>query len=324
VQQRGGQTPSRRVGAARALLVLIALLSCAASARPADAASARPADAATGDSGAGPWALFPARTVPSEPPAADSAPVELGVRFSVAEPPAGEYRVTAVRFYRAPSQPMVENRVFIYDKDGELVARGLFVGEGGPTGVIDVRLLEPLTLRPGETYTASYLAQDGGYSYEYGAFDGPIEVGPITFPADAGVFRYGGGFPRCSYEGTSYYVSPVIELDSGETVPPPPAPVDTTIPSVSILEPSDLATVPADASFYVRARLTDDGGVLEEARLLIDGTVVESVQNPWNGSTVNFPVTLPPGPHLIEIRAEDPAGNVGEAALRLTAASTTS
>ena len=81
--------------------------------------------------------------------------------------------------------------------------------------------------------------------------------------------------------------------------------------------------MPADSPFYVRARLTDDGGILQEARLLIDGIVVDSVPNPWNYSTVNFPATLPAGVHLIEIQAEDPAGNVGDDTLQVTATSTT-
>ena len=39
--------------------------------------------------------------------------------------------------------------------------------------------------------------------------------------------------------------------------------------------------------------------------------------------TVNFPVTLPAGLHLIEIQAEDPAGNVGDDTVQVTATSTT-
>jgi len=299
-------------------LMLIALVSCGLL---WGVVTPRPAHAATADTG--PWALFPVGTVPSEPPAAETAPVELGVRFSVAQPPAGDYRVTAVRFYRAPSEPMVENRVFIYDQDGKRVAQGAFIGEGGPSGVIDVRLQEPLTLRPGEIYTASYLAQDGGYSYEYGTFRQPVNVGPITFPAGAGVYRYGGGFPCRSHRGTSYYVSPVVELYSGESVPPPPL-VDATIPSVSILEPLNAATVRANTPFYVRARLSDEGGVLQQARLLIDGTVVDSIVSPCVNSTVNFPVTLPAGLHVIEVQAEDPAGNVGDDTVQVTAVNTTS
>ena len=81
--------------------------------------------------------------------------------------------------------------------------------------------------------------------------------------------------------------------------------------------------MPADTWFYVRARVADEGGWLREVRLLIDGTVADVVPDPWSGSAINFPVTLPPGPHLIEIQAEDRAGNVGQHTLQLTAASTT-
>jgi hypothetical protein len=295
---------------------LLALLACAATPRPAHAATVDPADT-------GPWALFGRETVPSEPPAHDTASVELGVRFSVAEPPVGDYKVTAVRFYRADSEPMVEDRVFVYDQDGRQVAKGVFIGEGGPTGVVDVQLQEPLTLRPGETYTASYVAPDGGYSYQYGAFDDPIEVGPITFPRDAGVFSYDGRVPSDSYAGSSYYVTPVVELDTGSPTPTPVPPRDDTIPSVTILQPSDQATVAADTPFYVRASLADEGGVLREARLVIDGSIVETVPNPWPGSTVYFPATLPAGPHAIEVQAEDPAGNVGDATVTVTAAGAT-
>jgi hypothetical protein len=267
---------------------------------------------------AGPWALFAPGTAPSEPPAVDGTSVEPSVRFSVAEPPAGAYRVTAVRFHRAPLQPMVENRVFIRDAAGAVVAEGLFIGEGGPTGVVDVRLQEPVTLHPGETYTASYVAQNGGYSYEQGTFDLPVEVGPIKFPADAGAL--GNGSDSTGSSGTSYYVSPVIELDAGSTLPAPQPLRDATIPSVVIVEPAGEAVAAADTPFYVRAQLTDDGGVLQDALLLVDGAVVESVPNPGSGSTVNFPVMLSPGLHRIEIRAEDPAGNADADTLQLTAA----
>jgi uncharacterized protein DUF4082/Big-like domain-containing protein len=275
VPQRCAHAPSPRIDAARAVLILTVLLLCAASVR---------AHAALADPGAddgGPWALFGAGIAPSESPAGDTETVELGVRFSVAEPQDGHFRVTAVRFDRAASRPMVENRVFVYDDAGEAVARGVYIGEGGATGVVEVPLQEPLTLRPGVTYTASYLAPAGGYSYESGAFAGPVAVGPITFPAEAGVFTYGGGFPRDTWDAASYYVSPVIELDTGASAePPPPAPRDATVPNVAIVDPSDGATVPADTAFYVRARLADDGGVMREVRLLIDGTVVDTFPIP--------------------------------------------
>jgi hypothetical protein len=162
----------------------------------------------------GPWSLFDGSTTIANPAADDSDKVELGVRFSVAQPPAGAYVVRAVRFYRAPLHPMVENRVFVYDEDGSVAARGVAIGEGGPSGVVDVLLDAPLRLTPGRTYTASYVAVNGHYASDRGAFAASRTKGPVGFPADAGVYRYGGGFPTSSWQSTSYYVSPIVALDT--------------------------------------------------------------------------------------------------------------
>ena len=162
----------------------------------------------------GPWSLFDGSTTIANPAEDDSDKVELGVRFSVAQPPAGAYVVRAVRFYRAPLHPMVENRVFVYDEDGSVAARGVAIGEGGPSGVVDVLLDAPLRLTPGRTYTASYVAVNGHYASDRGAFAASRTKGPVGFPADAGVYQYGGGFPTSSWQSTSYYVSPIVALDT--------------------------------------------------------------------------------------------------------------
>ena len=162
----------------------------------------------------GPWSLFDGSTTIANPAEDDSDKVELGVRFSVAQPPAGAYVVRAVRFYRAPLHPMVENRVFVYDENGGVAARGVAIGEGGPSGVVDVLLDAPLRLTPGRTYTASYVAVNGHYAFDRGAFAASRTKGPVGFPANAGVYQYGGGFPTSSWQSTSYYVSPIVALDT--------------------------------------------------------------------------------------------------------------
>ena len=162
----------------------------------------------------GPWSLFDGSTTIANPAENDSDKVELGVRFSVAQPPAGAYVVRAVRFYRAPLHPMVENRVFVYDENGSVAARGVAIGEGGPSGVVDVLLDAPLRLTPGRTYTASYVAVNGHYAFDRGAFAASRTKGPVGFPANAGVYQYGGGFPTSSWQSTSYYVSPIVALDT--------------------------------------------------------------------------------------------------------------
>ena len=162
----------------------------------------------------GPWSLFDGSTTIANPAEDDSDKVELGVRFSVAQPPAGAYVVRAVRFYRAPLHPMVENRVFVYDENGSVAARGVAIGGGGPSGVVDVLLDSPLRLTPGRIYTASYVAVNGHYASDRGAFAASRTKGPVGFPANAGVYQYGGGFPTSSWQSTSYYVSPIVALDT--------------------------------------------------------------------------------------------------------------
>ena len=257
---------------------------------------------------AGPWSLFDASTQIVNPAADDPDRVEVGVRFSVAAPPAGsEYSVSSVRFYRDRARGMVENRVFVYDDGGTQVGQGVAIGEGPRDGVVDVALSAPVRLSPGVTYTASYLA-DGYYAEEQHGFDDPRTVGPIAFPANAGVYQYGGGFPTSTWEGTNYYVSPVVT--DGSSSPPPP-PRDTTVPVVTITSHADGATVKAKTSFYVRANLYDAGYVISSARILVDGVVKGSIPNPSSPSTVNFPITLTKGTHTVVIQATDPAGIAG-------------
>ena len=159
----------------------------------------------------GPWALFDGSTPIANQASDDPDLVELGVRFSVDESPAGKgYRTSVIRFYRATSAGMMANHVRLYDGSGALVAKGMAMGEGPKTGVVDAWLGKDVTLRPGEVYTASYLA-DGHYPEDQQGFSIPRQVGPINFAADAGVYQYGGGLPTFTWHATDYYVTPIVE-----------------------------------------------------------------------------------------------------------------
>ena len=143
---------------------------------------------------AGPWSLVTDATDIAEPVADDHQQVELGARFKVDAPDSGAYVVKAVRFYRAHA--MAENSVSIYDEDRAIVARGQFLTEGGPSGLVEVKLSAPLTLRPGVEYTASYLATSGEYADEPHAFD-EAQVGrPGALPAQRGRLPVRRGLPR--------------------------------------------------------------------------------------------------------------------------------
>jgi hypothetical protein len=156
------------------------------------------------------WALFNAGTAIANEFVDDYNRVEVGARFSVAQPAAGDYWADAVRFYLGPCGSMVETRVFLYDAGGQLVRSGVVIGEGGHPGFFEIALNPRVKLTPGMTYTATYLAEHGCYVEEQHGFDAPRVIGPLRFPAEAGVYEYGGGFPTNAWEATNYYVTPVV------------------------------------------------------------------------------------------------------------------
>jgi hypothetical protein len=76
-----------------------------------------------------------------------------------------------------------------------------------------------VTITAGQLYVVSYLAPDGGYSYERNYFRDPYVSGPLTAPAsgDVGgnaVYTYSAGsaFPTSSGRGANYWVTPVYQV----------------------------------------------------------------------------------------------------------------
>jgi hypothetical protein len=189
------------------------------------------------------WSLLDSSTPIATSAADDPDLVEVGTQFSVAAPPAGtDYWVYNVRFYRSPAHPVAQPHVYVYDDTGTQVAQGQTVLGGATSGVIQVYLDTPVKLRPGVTYTASYLA-DGYYAEQQHGFDAARTVGPVTFPANAGVYQYAGGFPTSSWQGTNYYVSPLVESRPAAQSPPPPPPAQ----SWSLLDASTRIVTPMDS-----------------------------------------------------------------------------
>jgi hypothetical protein len=262
----------------------------------------------------GPWALFDRSTPIANQASDDPDRVEVGVRFSVDAPPQGKgYRTSLIRFYRAANAGMMENRVRLYDHSGTLLAEGVAMGEGPATGVIDVGLGKQVTLTPGEVYTASYVA-DGHYAEHEQGFATAREAGPLNFPAEAGVYEYGGGFPANSWNATDYYVSPVVE-----SYPLPE--FDFTAPTVKFDNYANNAVVAANTRFLINIRSTDPDSpeYLKAGRILVDGVLQISTTQLLNNSVKGYYVTLAPGAHTVVAEVEDPAGNVGRASITVNA-----
>jgi hypothetical protein len=142
--------------------------------------------------------------VPPIASADDGAAVELGTQFSAAR----DGVVGAVRFYRGAGNAG-PHTVTVWSAGGAPLATAEAPsgqGEGWQT----VQLPQPVVITAGTTYVVSYLAPQGGYAAGQGYFAQPRTVGPLTTPADAGRYVYGGGFPQYSWQSTGYWVDPVF------------------------------------------------------------------------------------------------------------------
>ena len=83
----------------------------------------------------------------------------------------------------------------LWTSHGRRLAKVTFSSETA-TGWQVARLAEPIPLRPGRTYVASYHTNTGRYAAEAGVFANGATIGNSTIRATSGVRRYGaGGFP---------------------------------------------------------------------------------------------------------------------------------
>ncbi len=160
-----------------------------------------------------PCTLFDDRS-PATASASDRGTVEVGTRFV----PGVDGRITAVRFYKGPSNtgPHVAT---VWSAAGVALRQVTFTAESA-SGWQSATLATPLDVTAGTDYVVSYLAPAGGYAFTEGVFTTAWTRGPLTAPADTlsarnGVYRYGGGFPSDSSGPTSYFVDVVFSPADG-------------------------------------------------------------------------------------------------------------
>ncbi|GAA1724887.1 hypothetical protein GCM10009746_03240 [Microbacterium paludicola] len=152
-----------------------------------------------------PCGLF-AGAVPDTASASDGARVELGVGFA----PTEDGVVTGVRFYRGAGNAGPHTGT-LWDAAGGVLATVSFSATGD-AGWQTALFEQPVEVRAGTSYVASYLAPQGGYAVTSEFFTGaPLAVGPLEAAAFNGRYAYGGGFPQDSYRGSNYFVDVVFE-----------------------------------------------------------------------------------------------------------------
>jgi hypothetical protein len=151
-----------------------------------------------------PCSLFTAAATPANVDSGDTSSVELGVRFV----PARNGTISGIRFYKASTNTGTHTGT-LWSSSGAVLATGTFTNESA-SGWQTLTFATPVSVTAGTTYTASYLAPSGHYSYNGAFFGSDYTSGPLTAPSSGGngVFAYGGGGvrPTSSYNATNYWV----------------------------------------------------------------------------------------------------------------------
>ncbi|MEN3356646.1 MAG: hypothetical protein V7637_628, partial [Mycobacteriales bacterium] len=192
-----------------------------------------------------PCSIWSASTTPADPADADSAAVEVGVKFRSDVDGA----IAGVRFYKGAGNTGVHVG-HLWTAAGGILATATFSGEGA-TGWQQVLFPTPVAITAGTTYVASYYAPVGRYAADSGYFATGVDNAPLHALADgvdgaSGIYRYGtgGGFPSNTWHSANYWVDVVFTTSA----------VDTSPPAVSTTAPGGAATgvplsSPVSASF---------------------------------------------------------------------------
>jgi len=196
-------------------------------------------------SGATPVTTFFSGTPASSTATNDAASVVLGMDFTTSTPGT----IGALRFYKAGSNAGPHTGWLWGADDNVPLAQVTFAGETA-SGWQRAQLSAPVSIAPGTTYTVSYLAPQGNYSYQAGVFAAPVTSGALTAVSPGnGLYRYGsGGRPDdTAPNATSYLVDVEFTAGTGGGDPGPggvPAGAQTLFDQNT---PSVAATADTDA-----------------------------------------------------------------------------
>lgn len=158
--------------------------------------------------------LFGSTAVPDSETATDMNSVELGVKFSSSS----SGSITGVRFWK-DSINTGTHSASLWSSAGGLLASATFANETA-SGWQEVSFPQPVQIAAGTTYVASY-HNNQSYSASDGYFAAPLTNGPLTAPANAGVYAYSSSvvFPSNTYNADNYWVD-VLFTASQAGVPP--------------------------------------------------------------------------------------------------------
>ena len=158
-----------------------------------------------------PCDLWPTST-PSGIDSNDSSSVELGLKFTTDRPG----YITGLRFYKSAANTGV-HKGNLWDAAGNNLASVTFSGESA-TGWQQALFAFPVAVTASTTYTISYFAPVGRYSFDSNFFQSATDVSPLHAPSSSmsggnGVYTYGSSssFPASTYNATNYWVDPIFD-----------------------------------------------------------------------------------------------------------------
>mgnify|MGYP003946950419 CR=1 FL=1 len=126
-----------------------------------------------------------------------------------------------------------------------------------------------------------------------------------TFPNGANGYHYDSA-NRILY--TANWQQGVWKVSTGSGTTPPPAPTDTTPPTVSLTSPTTPPTISSSGSFTATATASDSASGISRVEFLIDGAVrYNSTSSPY--TAVISAVGLSASNHTLSVLAVDGAGN---------------
>ena len=166
---------------------------------------------ATPPAGQCPCSIWPDSAQPQNPDAADSSPVNLGVKFTADD----NGWITGIRFYKGPTNTGTHVGE-LWDSSGNLLGQVTFSNES-TAGWQQANFSTPIAVTAGTTYIASYFAPNGGYAADPATFTSPVDNSPLHAVQSGGnggngVYLYSSapGFPAGSYNATNYWVDVVF------------------------------------------------------------------------------------------------------------------
>ena len=155
----------------------------------------------------------------------DTAAVQLGVKFQANV----DGKIEGVRFYRTVGAG-VRFRAALWSPTGAQLASGSGVRSTMP-GYVVVKFASPIAVKANQTYTASYSAATGRYSYIGQGLSSQISKGNLRLLQAGGVYTYTSTLVRPTqvWNNSNYMVD--VIFTAGTTTSPTPSPTATPAPT---------------------------------------------------------------------------------------------